>query len=199
MEKNFLKEQKKYVIKEGEVLTGSALLKKKNKKAIDRVNYMIDNMDHNKAFLHSKNTNNIKSDTLLENFKERYKKYRMDWNNQPMNSIKNKFSSSKLKSKNVPPLRLDIETAAICDLACPFCFREFTVTIPKDGEQSIIIKSYFFFIFFKIFFILYSLSSISTISISAPTKSMWEGTISRNFIFVFSIAFFIVVLFIMHS
>ena len=136
MEKNFLKEQKKYVIKEGEVLTGSALLKKKNKKVIDRVSYMIDNMNSNKAFIHSKKTNIIKPDRLLETFKERYKKYRMDWNNQPMNSIKNKFSSSKLKSKNVPPLCLDIETAAICDLACPFCFREFTVTPDKIIDEN---------------------------------------------------------------
>ena len=36
----------------------------------------------------------------------------------------------------MPPLCLDIETAAICDLACPFCFREFTVTPDKIIDEN---------------------------------------------------------------
>ena len=57
MEIKLNKNNQKYVIKKGEVLAGSALLKKKENKIYDRVTYIIDNMISNKAYQYAKNKN----------------------------------------------------------------------------------------------------------------------------------------------
>ena len=53
------------------------------------------------------------------------------------------------------------------------------VNSPRDGGQSIIIKSYLFLILDIEFFNKYSLSEELTNSISIPTKSMCAGIISK--------------------
>ena len=63
--------------------------------------------------------------------------YRENWNDQPSNIINKKISTKTYKDKNILPLCLDIETAAICDLACPFCFREFTATPDKIIDEKV--------------------------------------------------------------
>ena len=42
-----------------------------------------------------------------------------------------------MQAKGIPPLCLDIETAAICDLACPFCFREYMATPDKIIDEKL--------------------------------------------------------------
>ncbi len=120
-------------IDKAEVLTGAGLLRKKNKKeTLDRVEYMINNMKSNKAFQSdlriSKNQSSYKA---LEEYTNKYKKYRQDWKKQPKECIRDKTLGSDMQAKGIPPLCLDIETAAICDLACPFCFREYFATPDK--------------------------------------------------------------------
>ncbi|PPR48023.1 MAG: Coenzyme PQQ synthesis protein E [Alphaproteobacteria bacterium MarineAlpha5_Bin9] len=123
--------EKKYDVVKGEVLVGSALLKKSKSKFPDRVQYMLDNMHHNKAYINYKEKNNKIKKDCLDDFKKKYKKYRIDWESQPSNCIGNKYNFTKLIEEDIRPLCVDIETAAICDLACPFCFREFTTTPDK--------------------------------------------------------------------
>ena len=129
--------EKKYIIKEGEVLVGSALLKKKDVN-YHRVNYMVDNIQMNKSFDYLKKNSNEKDfQTLKKILIKKYLDYRNAWNNQPSLSIFNKLSSQEFKKNKAIPLCLDIETAALCDLACPFCFREYTATPDKIIDEKV--------------------------------------------------------------
>ena len=94
---------------------------------------MIENMNLNKAYTHITGKDEFDNDKkieLLEHYKEKYKEYRYNWTN-----------SFNVKNKS-KPLSVDIEIAAICDLACPHCHREFLVTPDKiinfDLYKSII-------------------------------------------------------------
>ena len=112
-----------------EILTGSARLFSQDKKPFDRVNYMIENMHLNKAYFYQSQKTEIDKSQLLNNFKEEYKNYRDRWVN-----ISNLYSNKKILEENKkldPPLSIDIETASICDLACPHCSREYIVTPDK--------------------------------------------------------------------
>ena len=51
------KNNKKYIIKKGEVLAGSVSLQKKENRIHDRVTYMLDNMINNKAYQYTKSKN----------------------------------------------------------------------------------------------------------------------------------------------
>jgi len=111
-----------------EILKGSSRLYSQNNNPFDRVRYMIDNMHLNKAYLSlSKNTQN--KEQLLSKLKKDYKTYRERWVNVHENykNDQNFSSGNKLLS----PLSIDIETAAICDLACPHCSREYIITPDK--------------------------------------------------------------------
>lgn len=116
-----------------DILVGSSKLNDKKKSIFDKKNYMLEHMNLNRAFTHmvDKNGyNDIKKKNLLNNYKKNYEEYRYNWTNSL--NVKN-------KSK---PLSVDIEIAAICDLACPHCHREFLVTPDKvinfDLYKSII-------------------------------------------------------------
>ena len=56
---------------------------------------------------------------------------------------------------------------------------EFTVMRPSDGEQSMRMKSYSSRIGVSRFLITFSRLGRLSISISAPTRSMWLGMMSR--------------------
>ncbi|CAI8394651.1 MAG: Uncharacterised protein [Flavobacterium sp. SCGC AAA160-P02] len=56
---------------------------------------------------------------------------------------------------------------------------EFKVNNPREGAQSIIIKSYSFFISSRDFFSIYSLYFSSTSSISMATKSICAAIMSK--------------------
>ena len=129
--------EKEYIIKENDVLVGSALLKKKDTNYA-RVNYMVDNIQMNKSFDYlKKNSNGKDFNTLKKILIKQYLDYRNAWNNQPTISIFKKLSSEEFKKNRIKPLCLDIETAAICDLACPFCFREYTATPDKIINEKV--------------------------------------------------------------
>ena len=105
-----------------DILVGSSKLNYENRPVFDKKKFMIENMSSNKAFLNiveKKKLNENEKNELLKNFKDKYEKYRNNWVN-----------SLKVKNKT-KPLSVDIEIAAICDLACPHCSREFLVTPDK--------------------------------------------------------------------
>ena len=129
--------EKKYKIVKNEILVGSALLKdKKITKHFDRNSYMLNHMDENKAYKYEIDKSNINKDDILKSYRNRFINYRKNWLNQPKKCIQKKYSNEDLKKKNILPLCLDIEVASICDLACPFCFREFIVTPDKIIDDS---------------------------------------------------------------
>ena len=116
-----------------DILVGSSKLNHKNKSIFDKKNYMLEHMSLNRAFTHIVDKNgfdDVKKKDLLNDYRKKYEEYRHNWTNSL--NVKN-------KSK---PLSVDIEIAAICDLACPHCHREFLVTPDKvinfDLYKSII-------------------------------------------------------------
>ena len=127
--------EKDYKIEKGEVLEGSALLKKQDSNT-SRVKYMIENINDNKAFeeyfLKKYKDKNI----AKQNFIQKFIKYRTSWNDLPKYLIENKYDNKRMEKESVIPLCLDIETASICDLACPFCFREYLATPDKIIDEN---------------------------------------------------------------
>ena len=110
------------------LIQGSSYLRGEKYK-FDRVKFMIDNMDENLAFIEYLNLNKtfskVEKIKALDNFKKRFQVYRTNWKLNPTNAYKDG------DFKNYLPLCLDIETASICDLACPHCFREYIITPDK--------------------------------------------------------------------
>jgi MoaA/NifB/PqqE/SkfB family radical SAM enzyme len=131
------RELKKIIAEDNKVLKGSAYLSSKSVKKIDRESFMYENMSQNLSFKEAKKNEKGCHKALLNNFKERYKNYRRDWNLQPQKCIDKKLSGEELTEKNIRPLCVDIEVAAICDLACPFCYREFIVTPDKIIDDKL--------------------------------------------------------------
>lgn len=105
-----------------EILVGSTKLNYKNQNKFDKNTFMLTNMKHNFAYISAISQNKFSDNEkkeILENFKNKYRIYRNNWVNAL--NVKNKEK----------PLSVDIEIAAICDLACPHCSREFLVTPDK--------------------------------------------------------------------
>ena len=88
--------EKDYKIEKGEVLEGSALLKKQDSNT-SRVKYMIENINDNKAFedfLKKYKDKNI----AKQNFIQKFVKYRASWNDLPKYLIENKYDNEWKKS-----------------------------------------------------------------------------------------------------
>jgi MoaA/NifB/PqqE/SkfB family radical SAM enzyme len=99
----------------------------------DRVEFMLNNMHLNKAYLHAsrKLINELDKKKLLEEYKNKFLHYRNGWRNIPAEAIKKKLYSEKFKNKKIEPLCIDLEVASVCDLACPHCFRQYIATPDK--------------------------------------------------------------------
>jgi len=134
MNSKIKKNNKNYFLERGEVLKGSVLLRKKNKNFKDRTTYMIENMHLNKTYQLAQKEKKQKN--ILNQFKEKFKLYRKNWTEQPKSSINNSYLGKDFKKNNISPLCLDIEVASICDLACPFCFREYIATPDKIIDEK---------------------------------------------------------------
>lgn len=106
------------------ILTGSSKVSK-HKVIFDRERYMVENMVHNLAFKSALSRSNRNFNDVLNLFVTKFISYRESWRNQLSDQIKNNNQLPTI------PLCIDIETAAICDLACPFCYRETLATPDK--------------------------------------------------------------------
>ena len=100
----------------------------RTKNEIGRVDYMLRHADQNKA---AKAVGDV--GTL-------YKEYRRRWRETPATAIRNKIYGEKFKALQKGPLCVDIETAAICNLACPFCYRQFIATPDKLMDINLYMK-----------------------------------------------------------
>ena len=132
-------DEKGFSIESGEVLVGSGLLRKKSEPVIDRVEYMVENMHENPAYTHARSKAGKDVDEeLLEKYRNRYRWYRESWKKLPMSCIMDKQYGSKLRQEKIHPLCIDIEVSAVCDLACPFCFRDYYVTPDKLMDEKLV-------------------------------------------------------------
>jgi len=130
-----------YKIEKGEVLTGSGLLKCKKIAKPDRVRYMLQHMHENAVFKDAgSQCDETSRDQLLGKCVENYGEYRKDWKEQPQTCIRDTILGPEMLQRGITPLCIDIETAAICDLACPFCFREYYATPDKLIDSDFCFK-----------------------------------------------------------
>ena len=109
-----------------DILVGSSKINTSGKK-FNRLKYFEENMQFNKAYLFYLKENNINDidKKILNKYINSYKNYRNDWTNP-------------IARKNISkPLSIDIETASICDLACPHCSREYIITPDKVMSEDL--------------------------------------------------------------
>ena len=113
-------------IEKQETIEGSSYLRSKKGLKFNRVDFMIKNMYSNLAYKNYLTVNNLvdKNQEILKKFRQKFKNYRSDWHDIAKKNYENDLDFSKLEvNLENNPLCIDIETAAICDLACPHCFR----------------------------------------------------------------------------
>lgn len=103
----------------------------------DKDQYMLDNMSSNKAYIHRKALQDGGAETLLEEMRLRYKWYRTGWRSFPKQAVEQKLGRDYYQKLHVPPLSLDIELAAVCNLACPHCFRQWIATPDKMMKKEL--------------------------------------------------------------
>ena len=94
------------------------------------INYFVENMHLNKAY-HPANPGSPEALQQLEEMKARYVAYRRGWRAIPEEAIARGLHDTFYAEMKHPPKSVDIETAAVCDLACPHCFRQYIVTPDK--------------------------------------------------------------------
>jgi len=98
----------------------------------ERLNHMIQHMEFNKSFIYAaQRVDKDHRQELLDSFKERFLQYRSSWRNSPKYAIEQSLHHDSLQQSDLLPLCVDIETAAVCDLACQFCYRQWIATPDK--------------------------------------------------------------------
>ncbi len=97
-----------------------------------RVAHAIASMPANKAYRYAvERAGGDQDGAILADFIERFQNYRAGWRGYPREAIEGRLHERYFETTGHPPLCVDIETAAVCDLACPFCYRQFIVTPDK--------------------------------------------------------------------
>lgn len=95
----------------------------------ERLAYSIEHMPANKAYRYALEREGVDVDgRLLEEYRERFRWYRSSWRGNPQYAIRHKLHHEPFRQAGLRPLCVDIETAAVCDLACSFCFRQWIAT-----------------------------------------------------------------------
>ena len=125
-------------------MTNSRKIAIKNLKGSDeemRVSWMLKNMNENKTFKYLiENEKLEKHNILLKSLQERYKTYRSQWRGNAKFAIKNNLIENRFNDSDIKPLCVDIETASVCDLACPHCYRQFIATPDKIMSKDLAFK-----------------------------------------------------------
>ena len=130
---------KNLIVENQNIIHGSSHLR--GNKKFFKIDYMTSNMADNTAYKEYLKQNQIfdKEDKkkILQKFVERYKRYRKDWISSHETHYKNFDAITSAKIDMPSPLCVDIETASICDLACPHCFRDHIMTPDKIMKESL--------------------------------------------------------------
>lgn len=103
-----------------------------------RVKYMVAHMAENRAYRHAvEPAGGDPGGALLAEHVARYRTYRAGWRGHPRDAIGRGLHETYYRETGHPPLCVDIETAASCDLACPFCFRQSIATPDKLMREEL--------------------------------------------------------------
>ncbi len=106
-----------------------------------RVEYMLMHMEHNQAYRHATEVaGGDPEGKLLQQFRDRFRWYRESWRALPRRAIEEKLVGDAFLQAGEPPLCVDIEVAAVCDLACPFCYRQFIATPDKVMDVGLAMR-----------------------------------------------------------
>lgn len=104
----------------------------------DRVAHAVAQMARNAAYRHAAARNGgDPGGHLLEDFRDRFRRYRRDWRGLPQQAVREGLHGEAFRRLRQPPLSVDIEVAAVCDLACPFCYRQWVVTPDKIMDEEV--------------------------------------------------------------
>lgn len=104
----------------------------------ERLAFMIEHMPANKAYRYAAERAGGDPDgESLAQFRERFRAYREGWRGYPKYAIEHGLHNQYYKVTRHPPQCVDIETAAACDLACPFCFRQWIATPDKIMREDL--------------------------------------------------------------
>jgi MoaA/NifB/PqqE/SkfB family radical SAM enzyme len=112
------------------------VIKSLNSSENDRIEFMSLNMSNNGAYKFNEGLKREDNIEELEKLKKKYLDYRINWREQPKKII----NSKNLVKKNFIPLCIDIEVAAVCDLGCPHCYRQFIATPDKIMNSDLVYK-----------------------------------------------------------
>ena len=103
-----------------------------------RVAYMVTHMSENRAFRHAAEQAGGDPDgVMLASYVAQYQAYRAGWRGHPREAIGKGLHETFYRETGHPPLCVDLETAASCDLACPFCFRQSIATPDKLMREEL--------------------------------------------------------------
>jgi MoaA/NifB/PqqE/SkfB family radical SAM enzyme len=102
----------------------------------DSIDYFVGNMTLNKAY-RPENPGSPEALVQLEDMRARYVEYRSGWRGIPNEAIARGLHESFVREMKKPPQSLDVETASLCDLACPHCFRQYIVTPDKIISEAL--------------------------------------------------------------
>ena len=104
----------------------------------DRIANMVARMDQNRAYRAAATAAGGDADgAILRQFRERFQWYREAWHAQPRQAVENRLISAAFAATHAPPLCVDIEVAAVCDLACSFCYRQSLATPDKVIDDAL--------------------------------------------------------------
>ena len=91
----------------------------------------------NFAYIYAAQRDGTNPEKLLKSMKERYLWYRNSWRGLPREAIKQQIGRDYVNKFQIPPLSIDLETAALCNLACPFCYRQSIATPDKIMDSEL--------------------------------------------------------------
>jgi MoaA/NifB/PqqE/SkfB family radical SAM enzyme len=104
----------------------------------DRIAHAATHMATNKAYLHAVEREGGDPDgKILADFIDRFRAYRAGWRENPKRAIREKLHDSYVRKTGNPPMCVDIEVAAVCDLACAFCYRQWIATPDKLMDETL--------------------------------------------------------------
>jgi len=85
------------------------------------------------------NKYNLLRDRNGDDISNNFVRYRDNWHKQPTRAVES-YQNSGLLPIDITPLSLDLELAAVCDLACPYCYRQTYVTPDKIMKYDLAIN-----------------------------------------------------------
>jgi hypothetical protein len=101
----------------------------------ESVDFFLAHMESNKAFRPGD------PPSRLGELRRRYREYRRAWRAVPEEAIRRGLHEDFVSAMRQAPLSIDIETAALCDLACPHCFRQYIVTPDKLIDSDLCLRA----------------------------------------------------------